>query len=478
MTGESSKRENGGGAAARMGVAARPPTTQRGEREGRLSKSAAAIYERLRKSAEAGCLGLLRRLGASEAEAEEVFSETYVRVMERVDPVKLDLAEPQLVNLLKVACRRQLIELRRREGVIKEVAIPEVESLVANPDAGPEVLAERSEAIEVGREALLSLPQRDRLVFQLRYEQDLTPAEVQSRVPGLTPNRYRKAIQRANAKVLDAYLRIQSGERCEELDRATLTRFISGAASADLAERVEAHLRHCRACRRSGIEMREQLRDVASILALAVTSAPSAGSALSHALASMRGASSALGRAAHSLWGQSRVVLRIRGAGSGGGLGQALGVSGAKVGFVCAGVVGATCAAAGVIPGIGAIDLSANHKPTKAVVREAGETPSELDATSPNQPQARRAERDAKARRRHRRQRNHLRKAHEVSEAEPSSESPTTAPEIEPEPQATEVSAAPPPSPEPAPAPSIETGESEASPPTSRAGGAAGEFGP
>jgi RNA polymerase sigma factor (sigma-70 family) len=342
-------------------VAERPPQRQQ------LSAQAAAFYEGVWEPARAGCLGLLRRLGCPQAEAEEVFSETYVTVMEKVDPIERGLHEAQMVNLMKTACRRRLINLRHREGVLKEVAVPEVKPSAGERRVeGPEELAEREEAIAISEEAVLSLAPRDRLIFLLRYRQDLSPEEVRQCVPRLSEHEYRRAIQRANARVLTSYRRIASGKRCGELAPAALATFIAGAAQGKEAEAIEAHLKHCRSCQRSCVEMRAYLHELTSSLALLAAIGSlgvGGGSALAHAL-------SALGEVPSILSGVSRsaqvhlrgLVVRARGgvsaANGKSGISQVVGLSGLKIAGVCTGVM-ATC----VVAGIGGLSFSGNHPP-------------------------------------------------------------------------------------------------------------------
>lgn|GEM_PF-2573098 len=262
--------------------------------DNRLSPQTAAFYEQLWESAQAGCLGLLARLGCSQAEAEEIFADTYARVMERLDPIECDLHEAQMVAVTKTACRRELIDRRRRrEGVLREVPVPEAGLTEPDLDAeDPHELAERSEAIAIGEEAVLSLRPRERLVFWLRHHEDRSPAEVRELVPHLCEPGYRRAIQRANAEVLAAFSRIESGRRCGEFDQPTLSSYICGTAEPDAAASIEAHLRHCRACQRECTEMRSYLHDVAGTLAVLVAAgslgAASASGTLARSLAALK----------------------------------------------------------------------------------------------------------------------------------------------------------------------------------------------
>jgi RNA polymerase sigma factor (sigma-70 family) len=245
--------KNRGAAGIPVGIAVAPPRAQSARDEKvpsrRLSTPAAAFYARVWSTARFSCTSLLRGLGCSESDAEEVFADAYATTMARIDPIERGFKEPQIVRRLQVACRWRMSELRRRQRVVQEIAIGDPQP-PANLDADePHEGAERSEAIAIGKEALESLSPTDRLIFQLRYQQDFSPAEIRERIPSLTREGYRKAIQRSNKRVLAAYRQIESGERCKELARGALIKYVSGAAGPELAQAVQAHLRHCRACR-------------------------------------------------------------------------------------------------------------------------------------------------------------------------------------------------------------------------------------
>lgn len=321
-----------------------------------LSPRAAAFYDAVWDSARRGCLGLLRQCGASEGEAEEVFAEVFTIVMSRVDPVKREFAEAQMVNLLKVSCRRRWIDERRHRAVLREVALTDAESIGDSRQEDPDELVERIEEIEVGKEAVLSLPERDQKVFRLRYQLDLSPDEIQERLPGLSARAYRRTIQRASARVLSAYERIEKGERCEELQTGLLKKFVVGDAPAPEVVAVEAHLRHCRSCQIACQQMHEHLRDVGSSLAIVVgaaggSSAPTT-SEITHQLV---GQADSIGSTTQGVRDRFRdLLLRIPGVGPGGGgeapLGQVIGVSGKLVAACAGGAAAAACTAALVVP--------------------------------------------------------------------------------------------------------------------------------
>jgi RNA polymerase sigma factor (sigma-70 family) len=339
-------------------MAARPqhrPVMPRGAQRQQLSPEASAFYAAVWKSARAGCINLLRTQGCDESQAEEIFAEAFAEVMQTKDPIKRKFVEAQMVNLLKMVCSRRLIDYRRHHGLIKQVALTDVGAVGDDRLDTPEELVERMEAVEVGREALLALPRRDRLVFRMRYQMDLKPEEIIRNIPGLSLRTYRKLIQRANSRVLAAYERIDTGERCEEMESQLLRRFISQQSDGDERELVEAHLTHCRACQQACIRMRGYLHDVGSTVALAATAGGLHArlGATSHALDLLAHGGESLAAATRT--GRERLrdlLMRVPGVLPGGGgdgaTGQLFGMSGSQLGL-CGGVVGvAACAAVGV----------------------------------------------------------------------------------------------------------------------------------
>lgn len=84
--------------------------------------------------------------------------------MSRVDPFSRKLAEAQLVNGIKTACRWRLIDRRRREKFISPV--PLIDTCFTDGNGVDEPAAEH-EALEVVLEAVRSLPERDQQIFSL-----------------------------------------------------------------------------------------------------------------------------------------------------------------------------------------------------------------------------------------------------------------------------------------------------------------------
>lgn len=368
-------------------MAASPRQKPTGSAEGeRLTVQVAKFYASVYESARSGSLGDLRKRGCSESEAEEIFAATFEKVMEAVDPIARDFLPAQMVNFIKRACQRRLIDERRHRSVLRDVELSDVRELSDGSAPGPDEIVEALEANAIGREALLALSEQDRIVFLQRYQMNLSPEEILENIPGLTQRAYRRAIQRANRRVLAAFEQIHSGERCEEMGREMLVRFLAGEGGEKESEVVVAHLDHCRACQLTQAQMRGYLHDVAGGLG-ALLLVGSQGRGLSvDGLAqvvdlAVRGGQSL---AEVTRAGREKVresILRLVGGlpGSGGdpAVGQALGATGVKVASACtAGVVAGACVAAGVVPGVGLVG-SAGEKPAKPVrVIEEVSTPS------------------------------------------------------------------------------------------------------
>ena len=367
-------RERGPGLGGRSGPGAGKGAGRRRRKApaaGRtLSVAEAHFYARVYDPARKGSLAELRRRGCEEQEAEDLFAAAYATVMESVDPIERRFEVPQMVQLVKLACWRRLVDERRRLVLRDESDVKLPPPKYESPAESPSELAEEREAVAIGREAMSMLPERDRLVFLRRHLLGMLPEEILAETPGLSRRTYRKVIQRANARVREAFERIETGERCAEIEGGLLSRYVLGESTPAERRAVEAHLAHCAACRQARARMRDHLIDVASGVMLA--SSLGAGRLGSGALAAHLLELASQG--AQALGGASRVVrerlrealLRLAGAlpgsGADGSVSQALGASSWRIASACTTAVAAgACVAAGVVPGIGGVGLSGHH---------------------------------------------------------------------------------------------------------------------
>ncbi len=363
----------------------------------KLSVEEARFYASVYSSARKGSLGELCRKGCSEEEAEELFSMAFEKVMESVDPIARQFTAPQMVNFIKRAAWRCLIDRRRRQGQRPELELGEVRSLSDPSAESPEEAAEEREAAAIGREALQMLPERDQAIFRQRHQMNLSPAEIVQSTPGLSLRTYRKIIQRANARALEAFERIEGGERCEEMEGELLRRYVGGESPEAERRAVEAHLAHCRSCQQAQARLRGYLLDVAGGLLVATSLSGSGRLVALDALRARIAETAASG--AHAFAGANRaarerareLLLRIAGGlpGAGGDatVGQAISGPWVKVASICAsGLAAGACVAAGLAPGIGGIGLLENHhteshRPGRSAARTAPapEPPSMID---------------------------------------------------------------------------------------------------
>lgn len=376
-----------------MEAARRQGVVDRGG-NGRLSPEAVQFFRRVYGPARAGCLHQLRCAGCSEEEAEEIFQATLERVMETVDPISRRFAVPQMVNLLKTACHRRLIDERRHQGVLRRAPLVEAGAVPDEESDTPAEVAESHEMVAMGREAVASLSERDRQVFVQRHQLGLEPDEILENFPGLSRRTYRKIMQRANARVLTAFEEIDRGDRCRDMEHHFLRRFVADEIPGGEMTAVEAHLSHCRACRLTVVEMRGYLHDIAS--ALGVVSAANVhdhGNLLVAAASRLADAGQAIAESTRALREKLRdqairTATSMPGSGGDAATGQVLGMSSAKVvagacGVVGSGIaVGATCAVLGVSP-LAAVGLQQGEKGPDVVEQTAEPTPSAGPEYSP-----------------------------------------------------------------------------------------------
>ncbi len=340
-------------------------------RERRLSLAEAQFYARVYDPARKGSLAELRRRGCDEHEAEELFAAAYAKVMEAVDPIEREFSAPQMVRFVKRACWRRLVDERRQRAQRAESAAGPPRLRPESPAEPPSELAEEREAVAIGREALAMLPERDRLLFTRRHLEGMEPEEIVAQTPGLSLRTYRKVIQRANARVLEAYGRIEAGERCAEMESTLLRRYVAGEGLASERTAVEAHLTHCRACQQAQVRMRDYLIDVASGTLL-VSSLGGGGAVPAHLLELVSQGAQALGEASRAVRERGReALLRLAGALPGpsadAGVSQALGASSWRIVSACtAGIAAGACVAAGVVPGVGGVGSVHRHTTTPA----------------------------------------------------------------------------------------------------------------
>lgn len=183
---------------------------------------------------------------------------TCEHVMRTVDPIARDFDPGQMVNLMKLACRRRLIDDRRHRKILLEVCLDNAGPLADPSAADPSESVEDRETVDIALEAIASLPALDRDVFRQRHLEGLTPLEIRLRHPEMTPRSYRRTIERANSKAMESFDEIETGARCTEMRRRLLLLEQQGAVTGEVSRLVEIHLKHCRICRRTAARLRDR----------------------------------------------------------------------------------------------------------------------------------------------------------------------------------------------------------------------------
>lgn len=359
-----------------------------------LSVEAAHYYARIYAPARAGCVAALRRAGCGEADAEDIFAATLERIMRKFDdPAGSPYGPAQTVALLKKACLQKLIDERRHRDVLKLVPLEEEAGARAMESAGPAEAAEEREAVEIGREAIASLPDRDRALFYQRHQLELTPQEIVRRNPGLSERTYRKVIWRANARAMRAFEEISSGERCAQMSGERLRRFAAGEEDGEEAAAVRRHLRRCGACRVEAARMRTHLHDVAAGLAAVLAIECAHVGPLGRLLGAWGDATDrahALGDGLRA--GRERLrelalkaATALPGTGGDATAGQVVGVSALKVGSACvAGALAVGCIAAVGVHGVDPFGSSEGRARAHSAKREPQSSPTQPAARAPS----------------------------------------------------------------------------------------------
>jgi RNA polymerase sigma-70 factor (ECF subfamily) len=143
----------------------------------------------------------VRPLCVSEAEAEDVTQETFVRVLGALGSYRRQPGVRFLSWVLTIGLNLARNRTRRRRA---EPTEPAVLDRMREPSAGvpsPELADERRRQVAALLAAMQTLSERDRQVVSLRYGAGLEAPEVASLL-GLTAPNVRKISERARARLL------------------------------------------------------------------------------------------------------------------------------------------------------------------------------------------------------------------------------------------------------------------------------------
>ena len=202
----------------------------------------ALIYDRYADRLHDFCVGMLRDRDSAADCVQDAFCTAATKLTELREPDKL---RPWLYAVTRNEALRRIRE-RRRELLSDEV--PDM----ASTEAGPEVLAARTELAELIAEAAGGLSDRDRTVLQLAYHHGMDGPELAEALD-VSPSAATKMVQRLRDTVersLGALLvcrRAQADpDACPEL--AAVLEGWDGTFNVLMRKRVARHIESCSIC--------------------------------------------------------------------------------------------------------------------------------------------------------------------------------------------------------------------------------------
>lgn len=161
----------------------------------------------------------------------------------------------ELIRWTQTVAKHEALAVRRqRERILAGPAArppgedPESDwvELIPSERHGPADEAERRERVERSREALRTLKPQELRALTLKAE-GYSYAEIQE-ITGWTYTKVNRCMAEGRKRFLEAFARIEGGQRCEEL-ATVLSAFCDGEASDDAASDLRLHLASCVSCR-------------------------------------------------------------------------------------------------------------------------------------------------------------------------------------------------------------------------------------
>lgn len=114
--------------------------------------------------------GHLRRVTGNHEDADDALQNTFMKVWMKVEDFRGDAAFFSWVFAIAVNEGRAILQRQKRRGVSVPAEASDLRAASAGPD--PESIREKLSA------ALLTLPEKQRLVFDLRYFEEKSYAEI------------------------------------------------------------------------------------------------------------------------------------------------------------------------------------------------------------------------------------------------------------------------------------------------------------
>ncbi|MDT5197668.1 MAG: hypothetical protein QOH20_4422, partial [Mycobacterium sp.] len=202
----------------------------------------AAIYDRYANRLHDFCVGMLRDRDAAADCVQDAFCTAATKLTQLRDPDKL---RPWLYSIARNEALRHQRERRREEPTDM---LPELETT----EAGPEILAARSELADLVAVAAGGLSERDRTILDLTYRHELDGLEL-AEVLGVSQSnagtlvyRLRDTVERSLGALLVARRVRGAPETCPEL--AAILDGWDGEFTVLMRKRVARHVESCDVC--------------------------------------------------------------------------------------------------------------------------------------------------------------------------------------------------------------------------------------
>jgi RNA polymerase sigma factor (sigma-70 family) len=204
-----------------------------------------------------------------DSERESLYHDAYAVLLEKHRSGALDMEamHPTQVRsyLITAAVHVALHEHRRAENR-RTTPLEELGSDLVDQEVPPEErAASEAEAADI-RGLVKELPERRRLVVQLRFLFDRTPAEIQNLLR-ISQRTYRKELERGLRQIGRSYGLFRQGRWCEER-RGALLAYAAGTAGERTAKEAALHIGACPGCARLVAELRGAAERTAALLSL------------------------------------------------------------------------------------------------------------------------------------------------------------------------------------------------------------------
>jgi RNA polymerase sigma factor (sigma-70 family) len=239
----------------------------------------AAIYDRYANRLHDFCVGMLRDRDAAADCVQDAFCTAATKLTQLRDPDKL---RPWLYSIARNEALRHQRERRREEPTDM---LPELETT----EAGPEILAARSELADLVAVAAGGLSERDRTILDLTYRHELDGLElaevlgVSQSNAGTLVHRLRDTVERSLGALLVARRVRGAPETCPEL--AAILDGWDGEFTVLMRKRVARHVESCDVCD----EERSRMLTPAALLGGAPVFIPAPAWLRDHTLTAARG---------------------------------------------------------------------------------------------------------------------------------------------------------------------------------------------